>query len=337
MKRIAAGAVLTLIFVLLFNACTVEPFDGSGNPNGSLYVSVQDDNGTAISGATLLVNGKPRTEKTPAYLHGLEPGLHKIVIKRFGFWNDTASVTIVAADTATVQRTLTKVPDGMTRVVRINSSPEGARMLLDGKTHLIGDTAEVITPSVVTLPYGEYRISAHLNGYRTASPILPLLEFGGGSADTTDFMFSLTATPTGNDSGMVPPPFILDNDSYEEVSLTDLTGHVVLVTFWYADCKPCMEEFPHIESVYRHFSADGFRVIGINPMTADKVSDIRRIRELHNISFQLVMDRNRSETTRAYNVRSFPRNIVIDRTGAIHAVRLGVTEEELTALIKSVL
>jgi len=329
--------IIVMTIALSLAGCTVTPFEGSGNPNGSLFVQASDTTGAELVGATILVNGKERTERTPAYLHGLPPGNQQLIVKRFGFWNDTATVTITPADTFVTERKLVTVPDGLTRVVKFASQPSGARLLIDGKTFLVGDTAEVISPAVATLPYGEYRISAHLNGYRTVSPILPLLEFGGASADTVLFTFSLSAATTGNDSGMVPPPFILDNDSYEEVSLTDLTGHVVLVTFWYADCKPCMEEFPYLESVYRRFATDGFRVIGINPMSADKVADIRRIRELHNISFQLVMDRNRSETTRAYNVRSFPRNIVIDRTGAIHAVRLGVTEEELLALVGSLL
>jgi peroxiredoxin len=49
-----------------------------------------------------------------------------------------------------------------------------------------------------------------------------------------------------------------------EVELSNLTGKVVLVTFWATTCDLCADHMPEVARIYEKFRAKGFEVIGIS-------------------------------------------------------------------------
>lgn len=48
------------------------------------------------------------------------------------------------------------------------------------------------------------------------------------------------------------------------LSLADLKGKVVLLTYWFPGCGPCRGEFPHFEDVVRKFKGKNLEYVGIN-------------------------------------------------------------------------
>lgn len=55
------------------------------------------------------------------------------------------------------------------------------------------------------------------------------------------------------DSDQIIPKFALENQFNENKSITDFKGKVLLVDFWFAGCKPCLEEmkfFPRLLEKY---------------------------------------------------------------------------------------
>jgi len=330
--RIIAHLIVSLV-VTLVAGCTITPFDGSGNPVGSVYVTATDSSGAAVTGGSIFIDNQQRPERTPAYIHGLDVGTHTLIVKKLGFWNDTTGISIIAADTIERRLTLKIAPAGAKGALRFVSDPPGARLLLDGFTFNSAGSA-VRSPSIIPLQWGTYSVSAYLDGYRTISPLLPQIELAAG--DTITLNFTLSTAITGADSGKIPFPFTLATDTGDTLTLTDLTGYVVLLNFFYADCKPCMEEFPGIEAVYKARYDDGFRVVAVDPMYLDNLKDVRTVRRNQNVTFNLLLDWDHSVNLK-YGLRAYPKNIIIDRTGAIRRVALGLEQEELENFINPLL
>ena len=326
--------LIVIAALLVSTGCSIEPFPGSGEPTGSIYVSAVDSAGVDIHGPDIILDGVPRPERTPAYLHGIAVGGHTVIIRRFGFWDDTSSVAVNGGDTALVEAVLRPVPLDQEGWLRFDSQPPGGRLLLNGRTFIAGGDT-VFAPTVVRLPWGAYPVSSHLVGYATTSPLLPLIEVAARETSAVAFLHELRQT--AKQVGALPFGFTLESLDGDTVSLSDLTGYVVLLNFWYVNCPPCKAEFPGIEAVFRERAADGFRVLAVNPMLPDTREDILSIREGFGLTFQLLLDCDQYVTRNLYDVNRFPTNILIDRTGTIHAVMSGVSQEELGELVDGLL
>ena len=54
--------------------------------------------------------------------------------------------------------------------------------------------------------------------------------------------------------GKVAPDFLLPDLSDKQLRLSDYRGKVVFLNFWATWCKPCREEMPSMEVLYKNFS-----------------------------------------------------------------------------------
>ncbi len=320
--------IFGLIIVI---GCSIEPFDGSGDPNGSIFVSSVDVDGNELNDVIVLLDGNKRSDHTPTYLHGISVGEHEIVVKRYGFWNDTLSTTVMGGDTTSASFALSEVPADQTGSLSFITQPPGGRLLIDGRAYLV-DGQDVIAPATVPLTWGSYRISAYLQGHATIDPILP--EVTITARETSTVAFQLEQAETVLQAGSLPFMFKLENDVGDSVSLSDLTGYAVLLNFWYVNCVPCQREFPGIDSVYQRHAIDGFQVLGID--AGDAKERVQQFRSDFNLTFQLLLDPDRAVNTQ-YGLRAYPRNILIDRTGKIHEILGPVTQDELEEKLLEIL
>jgi len=323
-------SIFTLLIVV---GCEIEPFPDSLTI-GSLEVSAMDNDGMPIEGASIFINGAEQPRKTPASFHGLDEGAYDLVVQKFGFWSDSSIVDVLVGDTVSIGASLGDIPDSMSIFLEVDSTPAGARLLINGKTFLVEDEI-VTTPLSIELPWNLYSFSVHMAGFTTINPILPQATTMVG--DTTSASFMLEEGDVGGNSGMIPFDFTLENDEADSIRLSDLRGQVVLINFWYADCVPCMNEFPGIETVYREFASEGFNVLGINPMYPDDREDVIEVRTQLGLSFQLLLDWDRHVSVNQYDANPYPRNILVDRTGRITDVLQGVEEDELRELVKELI
>jgi peroxiredoxin len=326
---------IVIIAILLISGCELEPFpDSLSEPEGTIHVLAVDSDGIHIEGASIYIDGIERPEKTSAYIHGIIEGVHDLVVTNYGFWSDSTTFDVTGGDTISITPELEVIPDGLTGFLTVTSEPSGARLLINGKTFLLEDEP-VFTPATVELPWSSYSISVHKEGFATLNPILPEAAISVG--DTVRLDFTLESGEIGGRDGMIPFDFTLENEVADSIRLSDLTGQVVLLNFWYADCVPCMREFPYIETVYREFASSGFNVLAIDPMFPDDVETVVEIRKQLGLSFQLLLDWTRQVSVNQYNVNPYPRNILVDRTGRISVVLQSVEEDELRELVKELI
>jgi hypothetical protein len=100
-----------------------KPFisvDTPVQPGGMDLKSVPD-------GASLMINGEYRG-KTPLGLRGLSPGMYAVTFSRFGFMELSTRVQVGQGQIAEVTATLRP----KTGTLAVNTTPPGARVLLDG-------------------------------------------------------------------------------------------------------------------------------------------------------------------------------------------------------------
>lgn len=113
------------------------------------------------------------------------------------------------------------------------------------------------------------------------------------------------------------------------VTLSELRGDVVYLSFWASWCIPCRMEMPHLQSLWEKHRAEGFQVIGIN--VDEDVEAARQFAKDYGIEFPLVRDSDRA-VSKAYRVVGYPSHYLVGRDGRVHFSALGFTEDDALAV-----
>jgi peroxiredoxin len=104
------------------------------------------------------------------------------------------------------------------------------------------------------------------------------------------------------------------------VSLGALRGKPVLVNFWATWCKPCEDEMPAMERLYRSLHADGFELLAISVDTGEP--EVVTFRDRLGLTFPILRDPDRRVSTR-YQALRFPESWLIDADGTLVARFIG--------------
>src|SRR5690606_29268792 len=94
------------------------------------------------------------------------------------------------------------------------------------------------------------------------------------------------------------PLLNLKNFSLENEQLELPKAKYTFIDFWFSRCRPCLEQMPHVISLYDQHHAKGFNVMGIS---TDKTANIdlwkKRIIE-KNIPWKNYLDENALEASK---------------------------------------
>jgi peroxiredoxin Q/BCP len=105
--------------------------------------------------------------------------------------------------------------------------------------------------------------------------------------------------------GQPAPPFSLESDSGETITLAGLRGRPVLVFFYPKDDTPgCTRQACDIRDGWAEFERLGAAVLGISP---DAAGSHQRFREKHALPFPLLVDTDHS-VAEAYGAWGEKRN-----------------------------
>ncbi|GAB7386219.1 thiol-disulfide oxidoreductase ResA [Bacillaceae bacterium] len=116
------------------------------------------------------------------------------------------------------------------------------------------------------------------------------------------------------------PDFQLETLQGEPFRLSDLRGQGVLLNFWGSWCKPCEEEMPALEKVYRELKDKQVTVVGVNIGETEVAVD--SFVERYGLHFPIVLDKDR-EVTRLYRIGPIPTTYFIKPDGTIASVIVG--------------
>jgi len=138
---------------------------------------------------------------------------------------------------------------------------------------------------------------------------------------------SRVPSPVGRGGGA--PDFDLQLLSDEgRFVLSEKRGKVVLVNFWATWCKPCEEEMPSMERLYRELAPEGFELVAVS--VDQDPADVARFRERMGVSFPIALDPSQ-EVSGLYQTQGFPESLLVDKQGRILERYVGPREWSLYA------
>ncbi len=130
--------------------------------------------------------------------------------------------------------------------------------------------------------------------------------------------------------------FTLRDLAGQEVHLADLSGKVVVLSFWATWCGPCKEEMPHLNKLYGEKKDAGLVVLSISTDDARSASKVKPFIEKMGYSFPVLLDRE-STVIGTYNpAKTLPFTVLIDRKGNISHVASGYNPGDEVAIAQKV-
>ena len=124
-------------------------------------------------------------------------------------------------------------------------------------------------------------------------------------------------------AGGKAPDFTLPDLDGRNVSLSDFSGKVVVLSFWAHWCNPCKAEMPYLEAMYKELADQGLMILSISVDEARNEPQVKQIIRSGQYTFPVLLDKN-TEVVTLFNPRkSVPYTVVIGKDGAVHSKHEG--------------
>lgn len=118
------------------------------------------------------------------------------------------------------------------------------------------------------------------------------------------------------------PDFTLKDANGAQVKLSDYRGKVVLLNFWATWCGPCKIEIPWFIEFQQQYKDKGFEVLGV-AMDDDGWTSVKPYIAERKVNYRILLGDD-SVATLFGGIDSLPTTFVIDRSGAIDKVHVGL-------------
>lgn len=117
-------------------------------------------------------------------------------------------------------------------------------------------------------------------------------------------------------AGQMANDFIAYDIDGNKISLKSLKGKIVVLNFWFTQCRPCIVEIPKLNELVKKYKDVVFISI-----TFDKKDVVKKF--LSNREFNYSHITGNETILSDYNVSTFPTHIIIDQKGEIILRKVG--------------
>ena len=187
------------------------------------------------SGASICLDGQcwGMLYKTPDTIPKVEPGYHTVELSLAGYEKWTKEVNVKAGKTFPIHATLTpKQQPPTTGTIRIESSPSGARVELDGQT-FVGPISA--TPATIPdLDPGRHTVKLSLDGYYDWGP----KEVDVTAGETTPVHATMIPKPTPTPTPTTGAISVQSSPSGATIKLDDYIGPHVTTPYTFTTVSP---------------------------------------------------------------------------------------------------
>ena len=114
--------------------------------------------------------------------------------------------------------------------------------------------------------------------------------------------------------GQPAPPAVMVTLDGERIATSDLTGHVVILTFWATWCGPCRQELPLLSAYAAQHADAGLTVLGFSLDAPEDLSKVRAAARSLHFPVGLLANANLPGYGRIWRI---PVNFTIDRRGRL--------------------
>jgi peroxiredoxin len=155
---------------------------------------------------------------------------------------------------------------------------------------------------------------------------------GVGVVAATLFALSMGSdTPPRIGRGTQSPAFDLRHaGGGSSLSLEQLNGKVVLLNFWATWCKPCEDEMPAMQRLYRSLAGTDFELVAIS-VDEDEAAVVSFVKRL-GLTFPVLMDSTQAVSA-AYQTFRFPESLLVGRDGVVLERYVGPKEWDADAYV----
>jgi peroxiredoxin len=324
--RISGIVILIASLSLIFFGCEIEE---TKVDNGRIYVELHDSLGTEVVGARIFLNGVAQSKVTPDTLTGLAAGTYLVETSKPGFLQTSENVSIGEDELRVISLVTSAAPPAAFELV---GAPEGTQIIVDNVT------VAQVPPSVYSLSVGTWNVSAYLEGFATNAPAQWTITLAEG--DTARLQgVGFTQVAVGSEVGTLAPVFsFLSDIDNRTFSLQDYRGKIVLTSFFFYTCAPCLAEFPHIQEIYADPQYAGklqfFGIDYIDPWSLFSI--YKSTHPTLGLQFPLLWAQQ-STIYNDYSIVSCPTNLLIDPTGTIRYRWQNVSEAELRGAVEALI
>jgi peroxiredoxin len=125
--------------------------------------------------------------------------------------------------------------------------------------------------------------------------------------------------------------FDLEDMKGNKIKQSQLKGKVVVMNFWFIECKPCVMEIPELNELVTEFT--GKEVIFLS-FAVNKKEQLKKF--LKKTEFKYKVLPNGQSVSDSYGVKGFPTNLIIDQNGIIQYVSTGIGPNNKANLLKEI-
>ena len=131
-------------------------------------------------------------------------------------------------------------------------------------------------------------------------------------------------------AGDVAPDFTVEMLDGSRITLSELRGKVVLVSFWATWCPPCRQEMSHLQKdVIDHFAGEDLVVLPIS--RGEERKTVENFIDKMGYTFHIGLDGDQS-IYKKYASNYIPRSVVVGKDGKVVYVAVGYDEEIAKAI-----
>jgi len=116
-----------------------------------------------------------------------------------------------------------------------------------------------------------------------------------------------------------------------EYSLNSLKGKIIVMNFWFVECKPCVMEMPELNELVKNYKNKDVVFLGF--ATNDK-SKIDSFLKKKDFSYNIIP--NSKKIAEAYKVSGYPTHIIIDENSKIVYSTSGLGPTTITDIEKTI-
>ena len=130
-------------------------------------------------------------------------------------------------------------------------------------------------------------------------------------------------------------PFSVTDILGNSYSLENLKGKVIVINFWFVECKPCVMEMPELNKLVDKFKGEDVVFLGF--ATNDK-SKIESFLKTKTFNYNIIA--GSGEIANSYTVKAFPTHLIIDKNSIVTYSSVGLgpnTLKEIESTIELLL